>query len=299
MKFRILLLFLVIVPTAFAQSPATDDVDSWKIYKFDNGRYSIRMPAPPTEKVEPVGSDAYKFDLFSQTAETDTSIYNLSYVNFGIDNDDAEYVSVVLDSWEKGFIESMPDSAITSENIEFQGGMARRVVAEGKSVRLDGIALYREGRLINMALSVGADPADLEAAAKNLQHAEKFFRSFQYNEVPQTPNTDTVDEVSTVKAGTVFKSDEFGFQLTLPEGWTVMGDDLVKKAFEVSTVDKRISAKTKKDLEASFDKTEVLFSLSKTQPGSDQNAAFVAGVEPLTGRRYCERNRGCDLPALH
>ncbi len=280
MKIRILFLFLIIVPAVFAQSPAADAPDSWQTYKFDGGRYSIKMPAPPKEEVEQVGEDAFKFDLYSQSAESETSVYNLSYVNLGIDNDDADYVRGVFDAWEKGVLESMPDSRIKTENVEFQGTIARRVVAEGKFVRLDGIAIYREGRLIHMALGVVGDPSDEKAAVENLQRAEEFFKSFQYEKGLETTVSGPFAEVARVEPGAVFQSEEYGISLTLPEGWIIAGDEMVRKGFEENMSDERILSNTKKDLQSAFGKTEMLFSLSKNWEG---NANFTAGVEPLIG----------------
>jgi major membrane immunogen (membrane-anchored lipoprotein) len=88
-------------------------------------------------------------------------------------------IESLYDGWKEGFEGNFPDGKITSTNFTFKNKFARKVIVDDKDYRMEGIALFSNGKLFQMTVFRSNRISDKNVLDKINKLNPKFFDSFE------------------------------------------------------------------------------------------------------------------------
>lgn len=255
------------------------DADGWRQFVSLKGDIRILLPSQPEKEIQPMNEGVFKTQLVTFTTSKNDQLYMLGFVDFKINFEDKDTIEGFYKGWQEGFTENLIDSSVQSENINFKGKSARKILIKNSVLRIEAIGVFARGRMYQLAVfSPNNEPAGSELAER-ARLTSKFFDSFVFDQ-SDLPKSGAAD-VSPVE-NSVYKNERFNFNLTLPENWVeISKSDSMMFAEIVKEADPSLTRKGKSELESSLKKTEILFHYSKKPIGAKDNASYVCAVEPV------------------
>jgi hypothetical protein len=150
-----------------AQEPSNDQ---WVVFNSEPGRFSVRLPAKPTDRVQTVPGEhgPYASHLFA--VKSAKSVFLLAWVDYDPSFNFAPQSE--LETSRDNFVEGIKATLLTSKNVTFDGYQAIEFTAETNDT------LYKSRVYI-----VGRRPYQLVAGtakgADDSANVARFFESFK------------------------------------------------------------------------------------------------------------------------
>ncbi len=254
----------------------------WKTFNYDNGRFEILLPAEPELEVEPIEFGIIKTDLYTYTSEGVNQIFMFGFVNFGYNIQGTAEVSGVLDSWQAGLVEGLPDAKVSSSDVKLNGYPSRHVVAQNEILRMEAYAYVIDGRMIQTAVAAPVNESD-ELKEINRSDSKKFFDSFVYTGSTETekPPAGMFLRMETDQER-LFNDEATGIGIVLPKSWSLIGNkgNLSKVGGNV-LLDEKTNALGRKTVRDSSGKTELLFTVIGFDSENGTRATLACGLESV------------------
>lgn len=160
--------------------PAAQDTKAWKKFTSPEGRFSVLLPATPTEQSRPVETALGRLDNRVFMVQTPADVYMVAYADFPEPVSDPDMIQKMLDGGRDKALSNVNGKLTSEKNIKLDGHAGREwhiEMPEGLVARAR--AYWVKKRLYQALVIVQATPNATPQAARLRQEAnDKFFDSF-------------------------------------------------------------------------------------------------------------------------
>jgi hypothetical protein len=155
-------------------------LDGWTRYIATNRGFSIRLPEKPEANIDNLSSGDLTAELYTLSSSDELGqIYMAGVIDFKTNYDKRSDIENFYDGWKEGFEGEFPNGKVTSTNFTFKNKFARKVIVDDKEYRMEGIALFSNGKLFQMTVFRSNKISDQNVINKINKLNTRFFDSFE------------------------------------------------------------------------------------------------------------------------
>lgn len=254
---------------------ATDfvDQDGWTKYISTEGKFNVLLPAEPQRTLKAIDSPYGKKNLVTYTSTYNTLVFVVGFLDFKVPINDEASLRLIYDGWQKGIFSVYPKAEIEEKDTTFDNKLAREITCVSGLTSLRAKAFFARGKLFQlMTMNVieGGEALLSEVSVND----DKFFNSLIIDSLAS--ETNKINLAGEIKDG-FYQNNYFNFTVSLPKNWIFVereDTELIKEGAKT-----RADQKSDKTLETSLKRTLFLFSLTRNEIGSTDNASIIGAAE--------------------
>lgn len=271
------------------------------------GRFSVSFPGIPKKGGQVLNTGVGSLPSFSVTLKTGMAEYLISYMDFPSAFDDKLALKAAYDFGRDETLSANQLVLVSDRDLSVQGHIGRQIIAVGNGQLFNSRIIAVDKRLYQVVVMTRDYRKNRPATIKLFETAiSKFLDSFKF--VVDAPEiiaqvAEQATATGAVDLGRienfVYVNHYFGFQVSLPESWSIMERDVTDAAIQVSKETlKGSDSHRNSEIEQSIAKTYLFFSVTKfpLRTPNVTPAMLHCGIErlsgsPVTARVYLENSR--------